>query len=224
MAKPKSKRSNAAYQVVPKSKAQEDFIEAIETHDVVFGIGSAGSGKSFLTVAMAIRALQTGNVDKIIITRPIVEAGEKLGFLPGTFGEKVMPYMCPIYDAFFDLMDPDEFKTWQAQGLVEIAPLAYIRGRSFNKCFMIFDESQNATPMQMRTFLTRMGMGSKMVLNGDPTQIDLPDHVESGLFDALDVLQGVEGIAVVEFSPVDIVRHEMVRRIVSAYEADDAKP
>ena len=224
MKKPKSKHSNAAYQVVPKSQAQEDYMDAIDTHDVVFGIGSAGSGKSFLAVAGAIRAMKAGDIDKIIITRPIVEAGEKLGFLPGTFQEKVDPYMRPIYDAFFELMDPDELKTWQAQGLVEIAPLAFIRGRTFTRCFMIFDESQNSTPMQMRTFLTRMGMGSKMVINGDLTQCDLPDHVDSGLEDALDVLQGVEGMAVIHFSPIDIVRHEMVRRIVSAYEADDAKP
>ena len=224
MKKSKSKRSSGAYEIVPKSQAQEDYMKAIDSHDVVFGVGSAGAGKTWLAVAGAIRALQAGDVDRIIITRPIVEAGEKLGFLPGTFQEKVDPYMRPIYDAFFELMDVDEFKTWQTQGLIEIAPLAYIRGRTFTKCFMILDEAQNTTGMQIRTFLTRMGLGSKMVINGDPTQIDLPDHVASGLDDALDVLQGVEGIAVIEFSPVDIVRHEMVRRIVSAYEADDAKP
>lgn len=224
MKKSKSKRSNGAYQIVPKSVAQEKYMKAIDSYDVVFGRGSAGSGKTFLAVAGAIRALQSGDVDRIIITRPIVEAGEKLGFLPGTFQEKVDPYLRPIYDAFFELMEPEELKTWQAQGLIEIAPLAYIRGRTFTRCFMILDEAQNTTPMQMRTFLTRMGQDSKMIINGDPTQIDLPDHVDSGLDDALHVLKGVQDIAIVEFSPVDIVRHEVVRRIVSAYEDDDARP
>jgi len=224
MKKSKSKRSSGAYQIVPKSAAQEEYMRAIDEFDVVFGRGSAGSGKTFLAVAGAIRALQAGDVDRIIITRPIVEAGEKLGFLPGTFQEKVDPYLRPIYDAFFELMEPEEFKTWQAQGIIEIAPLAYIRGRTFTRCFMILDEAQNTTPMQIRTFLTRMGQESQMVINGDPTQIDLPDHVDSGLEDALHVLKGVEGIACIEFSPVDIVRHEVVRRIVTAYENDDAQP
>ena len=224
MKKSKTKRSAGAYEIVPKSQAQEDYMKAIDSFDVVFGRGSAGSGKTYLAVAGAIRALQAGDIDRIIITRPIVEAGEKLGFLPGTFQEKVDPYLRPINDAFFELVEPEEFKQWQAQGIIEIAPLAYIRGRTFTRCFMILDEAQNTTPMQMRTFLTRMGQKSKMIINGDPTQIDLPDHMESGLEDALYVLKDTEGVAIIQFSPVDIVRHEVVRRIVSAYEKDDARP
>src|SRR5579859_2452096 len=211
-------RSFGKRTVQPKSINQRRYLEAIEQHDMVFGIGPAGTGKTYLAVAMAISALLAKRVSRIILTRPAVEAGERLGFLPGTLQEKVDPYLRPLYDALHDMMEPEKVERLLERAIIEVAPIAFMRGRTLNDSFIILDEAQNSTPEQMKMVLTRQGFGSKMVVNGDVTQIDLPPGRRSGLLDALDVLRGVEGISFVNFDERDVVRHSLVQRIVRAYE------
>src|SRR5579872_6295425 len=204
--------------LAPKSVNQRRYLEAIERNDLVFGIGPAGTGKTYLAVAMAISALLAKNVARIILTRPAVEAGERLGFLPGTLQEKVDPYLRPLYDALYDMLESDRVEKLLERNVIEVAPIAFMRGRTLNDSFIILDEAQNSTPEQMKMILTRQGFNSKMVVNGDITQIDLPNGRRSGLIDALDVLKGVQGISFVQFDERDVVRHALVQRIVKAYE------
>jgi phosphate starvation-inducible PhoH-like protein len=204
--------------VVPKTVNQRSYLDAIERLDLVFGIGPAGTGKTYLAMAMAVSALLTKQVVRIILTRPAVEAGERLGFLPGTLQEKVDPYLRPLYDALYDMLDADKVDKLIERNVIEIAPLAFMRGRTLNDSFIILDEAQNSTPEQMKMFLTRQGFNSKMVVTGDITQIDLPIGRRSGLHDAVDILTGVEGIAFVYFDQRDVVRNPLVQRIVRAYE------
>ncbi|BAT72189.1 phosphate starvation-inducible protein PhoH and related proteins [Thermosulfidibacter takaii ABI70S6] len=204
--------------VTPKSENQKKYLEAIKSHDIVFGIGPAGTGKTYLAVAMAVSALAKREVERIVITRPAVEAGEKLGFLPGDLVEKVSPYLRPIYDALFDLVGFDRAERFLDKGIIEVAPLAFMRGRTLSNAFVILDEAQNTTSEQMKMFLTRLGYDSKAVITGDITQIDLPKGTKSGLVEALDVLKDIEGIAFVFFDEKDVVRHPLVRRIIKAYE------
>ncbi len=202
----------------PLTANQQRYVRAIKKCDVVFSIGPAGTGKTYLAVAEAVAALRDGDVRRLVLTRPAVEAGEKLGFLPGDFQAKVNPYLRPLYDALGELLPYGEVKRALDRDVIEIAPLAYMRGRTLKEAFIILDEAQNTTPSQMKMFLTRMGKGSKMVVNGDVTQVDLPDDTTSGLVDAIRILDGVKGIAVVRLGPKDIVRHPLVQRIVDAYE------
>src|SRR5438067_3409322 len=204
--------------LAPKTVMQRRYLEAIERNDLVFGIGPAGTGKTYLAVAMAIQALVAKRVSRIILTRPAVEAGERLGFLPGTLQEKVDPYLRPLYDALFDMLESDKVEKLLERNTIEVAPIAFMRGRTLNDSFIILDEAQNSTPEQMKMVLTRQGFNSKMVVNGDITQIDLPSGKRSGLLDAVDVLKGVEGISFVHFDERDVVRHCLVQRIVKAYE------
>jgi phosphate starvation-inducible PhoH-like protein len=204
--------------VVARSKGQRDYLEAIRTRDVVFGIGPAGTGKTYLAVAMAVAALKKEQVSRIILTRPAVEAGEALGFLPGDLQEKITPYLRPLYDALRDMMEPEEIERAMARQLIEVAPLAYMRGRTLSNAFVILDEAQNTTTEQMFMLLTRIGAKSKCVVTGDVTQIDLPASKRSGLVEALQALKNVEGIAAVYFSEKDVVRHELVRAIITAYQ------
>ncbi len=204
--------------IQPQSLNQRRYIEAIRKSDLVFATGVAGTGKSFLAVAMGVNALRDRKVSRLILTRPAVEAGERLGFLPGDIQEKIDPYLRPLYDALYDLMPPERFTRAQERGEIEVAPLAYMRGRTLNEAFIILDEAQNATAPQMKMFLTRLGYGSQAVVTGDITQIDLPEGQRSGLVVAREVLRGVEGIAFVDFDEKDVVRHELVARIVRAYE------
>lgn len=204
--------------IKPKTLGQQDYIKAIEKHDVVFGIGPAGTGKTFLAVAMAIRAFKNHEVNRIVITRPAVEAGENLGFLPGDLQMKVDPYLRPLYDALYDILGMETFNAFKEKGLIEIAPLAYMRGRTLDNAFIILDEAQNTTKEQMKMFLTRFGFGSKVVINGDITQIDLPSGKRSGLIHALDVLKDVKEISMVRFSSRDVVRHELVKKIIEHYD------
>lgn len=210
-----------AKRVFPMSQGQTGYIDAIRHHDLVFCTGPAGSGKTYLAVAMAVNALRNEQVRKIVLVRPAVEAGEKLGFLPGDMIEKVNPYLRPLLDALGDILDFDTVQRYLDRDVIEIAPLAFMRGRTLNNTFIILDEAQNTTAVQMKMFLTRMGQRSKIVVTGDATQIDLPENVTSGLADAVSRLRGVEGISVVELAGGDIVRHPLVRRIVAAY--DDGK-
>lgn len=205
----------------PRSANQAAYIEALKTHALVFGLGPAGTGKTYLAVAKAVAHLLRGDVDRIILSRPAVEAGERLGFLPGDLREKVDPYLRPLYDALYDMLPADQVKKKLEAGEIEVAPLAFMRGRTLSNAFVILDEAQNALPMQMRMFLTRLGEGSRMAVTGDPSQIDLPKGQESGLLDALDTLKGVEGVAVLRFTAADVVRHDLVTKIVQAYEARD---
>ena len=205
----------------PKSLGQKEYVDAIRKNKIVFGIGPAGTGKTYLAVALAVSALKNHDVERIILTRPAVEAGEKLGFLPGDLAEKVDPYLRPIYDALQDMMGGESYLKAIERGSIEIAPLAYMRGRTLSNSFIILDEAQNTTREQMKMFLTRMGEGSKIVVTGDITQIDLPHHVISGMKDAVQVLDGVEDIAVIHFDHRDVVRHELVSRIIRAYEKAD---
>src|SRR5438270_7167706 len=204
--------------VQPKSLNQRRYIEAIEKHDMVFGIGPAGTGKTYLAVAMAISALMNKQVNRIILARPAVEAGERLGFLPGTLQEKVDPYLRPLYDALFDMMDPERVERYLEKNIIEIAPIAFMRGRTLNDSFVILDEAQNTTSEQMKMFVTRLGFNSKAVITGDVTQIDLPNARRSGLLEAIDVRKSVDGLAFVHFDETDVVRHLLVQRIVRAYD------
>jgi len=204
--------------LAPKSVNQRRYLEAIERNDMVFGIGPAGTGKTYLAVAMGISALMNKQVARIILTRPAVEAGERLGFLPGTLQEKVDPYLRPLYDALYDMLENERVEKLLERNVIEVAPIAFMRGRTLNDSFIILDEAQNSTPEQMKMVLTRQGFNSKMVVNGDVTQIDLPTGRRSGLLDAVDVLKGVEGISFVYFDERDVVRHTLVQRIVKAYE------
>ena len=207
--------------IAPKGLAQKRYIEALREHDIVFGIGPAGTGKTYLAMAMAVAALMQKKVKRIILTRPAVEAGEKLGFLPGDLAEKVNPYLRPLYDAMHDMMDLDKATALIQRGQIEVAPLAFMRGRTLNEAFVILDEAQNTTAEQMKMFLTRLGYDSKAVITGDVTQVDLPEGRKSGLSDATNLLTGTEGIAFCTFTDVDVVRHPLVARIVRAYEARD---
>ncbi|MGD9763614.1 MAG: PhoH family protein [Candidatus Binatia bacterium] len=204
--------------VTPKSVAQKAYIEAIRADDIVFGIGPAGTGKTYLAMAMAVAALVRESFARMILTRPAVEAGEKLGFLPGDLAEKVNPYLRPLYDALHDMVDFDRAQRMLEKGAIEVAPLAFMRGRTLNDSFVILDEAQNTTPEQMKMFLTRLGYGSKAVITGDVTQIDLPSGKPSGLKHAMQILQSIEGIRFCHFSERDVVRHRLVRDIISAYD------
>jgi len=209
--------------VAPKTVGQKNYIDAIRTHDVTFGIGPAGTGKTYLAMAMAISALKDEKVSRIILTRPAVEAGEALGFLPGDLYEKIAPYLRPLHDALHDMMPSEEIQKNLERAVIEIAPLAYMRGRTLNNAFIILDEAQNSTAEQMFMFLTRLGANSKAVITGDTTQIDLPSHKTSGLLEASHALRNIEGIAMVEFSRRDVVRHPLVQRIIAAYEEHRGK-
>ena len=204
--------------LAPKTVNQRRYLEAIERNDLVLGVGPAGTGKTYLAVAMAVSALLSKRVSRIILTRPAVEAGERLGFLPGTLQEKVDPYLRPLYDALFDMMESEKVDKLLERNTIEVAPIAFMRGRTLSDSFIILDEAQNSTTEQMKMVLTRTGFNSKMVVNGDITQIDLPPGKRSGLIDALEVLRGVEGISFVQFEDRDVVRHHLVQRIVKAYE------
>ncbi len=210
--------------VSPKTRNQKAYTDAIRKHQVVFGIGPAGTGKTYLAVALAVDALNRGEVSRIILTRPAVEAGESLGFLPGDVMAKVDPYFRPLYDALYEMVDPDRFQAHLERSTIEIAPLAFMRGRTLNDAFVILDEAQNTTPQQMKMFLTRLGFGSKMVITGDATQVDLPKGRMSGLEDARETLTGVEGVAFVRLRREDIVRSDLVMRIVDAYEGANNAP
>ena len=208
--------------VIPKSLAQKEYIDAIRTSDMVFGIGPAGTGKTYLAMAMAVAALSKGSVNRIILTRPAVEAGEALGFLPGDLAEKVDPYLRPLYDALHDMMRFEKVSNLIEQGVIEVAPLAFMRGRTLNDSFIILDEAQNTTSEQMKMFLTRIGFNSKAVITGDITQIDLPVEKPSGLIQVKDILQGIDGINFIFFSKKDVVRHGLIQKIIKAYEDLDA--
>jgi phosphate starvation-inducible protein PhoH and related proteins len=209
-----SRRGNT---IRPKTLNQKRYVDAIDAHTIVFGIGPAGTGKTYLAMAKAVNALQRKEVTRIILTRPAVEAGERLGFLPGTLSEKIDPYLRPLYDALHDMMDPELIPKLMASGVIEVAPLAYMRGRTLNSAFIILDEAQNTTAEQMKMFLTRLGFGSKVVVTGDITQIDLPGGNRSGLRAAVDILEGIDDIHIAELTSVDVVRHRLVSEIVDAY-------
>ena len=202
----------------PKTLGQKKYVDAIKKSSIVFGVGPAGTGKTYLAVALAVYAFKNREIDKIILTRPAVEAGEKLGFLPGDMNEKVDPYLRPLFDALQEMMGQDAYLRHIERGSIEIAPLAYMRGRTLSNSFIILDEAQNTTREQMKMFLTRMGENSRIVVTGDVTQIDLPKNVKSGMIDAIEVLDGVEGIDIVKLTAKDVVRHELVTRIIQAYE------
>ena len=206
-----------------RTNGQKKYLEAVKENDIVFAIGPAGTGKTYQAVAMAVSALKNKAVDRIIITRPAVEAGERLGFLPGDLKEKVDPYLTPLYDALNDMIPRDKLKIYLDQRTIEIAPLAYMRGRTLHNSFIILDEAQNATPMQMKMFLTRLGVTSKAIITGDITQIDLPKHDKSGLIDAAKILKKVDGISFVYFDETDVVRHTLVKNIIKAYAKNDTK-
>jgi phosphate starvation-inducible PhoH-like protein len=208
--------------IVPRSNTQIRYMEALARSDVIFALGPAGTGKTYLAVAQAVQQLITGSVDRIILSRPAVEAGERLGFLPGDMKEKVDPYLRPLYDALYDMLPTEQVERRISSGEIEIAPIAFMRGRTLADAFVILDEAQNTTPAQMKMFLTRFGQNSRMVVCGDPRQIDLPDIGKSGLADAVGRLEGIEGIATIRFGAADVVRHPIVGRIVEAYEGPDA--
>jgi phosphate starvation-inducible PhoH-like protein len=211
-------RSLGRRMVQPKSVNQRRYVEAIEKHDMVFGIGPAGTGKTYLAVAMAISALLAKRVNRIILARPAVEAGERLGFLPGTLQDKIDPYLRPLYDALYDMLDPEKVDRYLEKNVIEIAPIAFMRGRTLNDSFVILDEAQNTTSEQMKMFVTRLGFNSKAVITGDVTQIDLPNARRSGLLEAIDILNRVEGLTFVHFDESDVVRHHLVQRIIRAYD------
>ncbi len=203
--------------VFPKTPGQKRYVDTMRNYDLVFAIGPAGTGKTYLAMAMALVALKNKSVARIILTRPAIEAGERLGFLPGDLQEKVDPYLRPLYDALYDMLEAEKIQKYMERGIIEVAPLAYMRGRTLNDAFVILDEAQNTTPEQMKMFLTRMGFGSKYVVTGDITQIDLPSDRESGLIQAQRILKDVEGLAFVYLTEQDVVRHDLVQRIIKAY-------
>jgi phosphate starvation-inducible PhoH-like protein len=209
--------------VTPRTPGQIAYLRTLRQNELVFGLGPAGTGKTYLAVAMAVQMLTEGRVDRIVLSRPAVEAGERLGFLPGDMREKIDPYLRPLYDALYDMMPGDQVIKRMASGEIEIAPLAFMRGRTLSNAYVILDEAQNTTPMQMKMFLTRLGENSRMAVTGDLTQVDLPAGARSGLAEALDVLDGVEGVGVVRFGAADVVRHALVARIVAAYDARDRR-
>ncbi|MEN9453590.1 MAG: hypothetical protein RLZZ19_77 [Actinomycetota bacterium] len=209
--------SNRGKTIRPKTSNQKKYVDAIDKHTVTFGIGPAGTGKTYLAMAKAVQALQSKQVNRIILTRPAVEAGERLGFLPGTLHEKIDPYLRPLFDALHDMLDPDAIPRLMSSGTIEVAPLAYMRGRTLNDSFIILDEAQNTSPEQMKMFLTRLGFSSKMVVTGDITQIDLPNHQESGLSIVRDILEGIDDISFMDLTSEDVVRHRLVSEIVDAY-------
>ena len=209
--------------IAPKTENQKAYVEAIKTHDIVFGIGPAGTGKTYLAMAMAVAALVKKEVNRIILTRPAVEAGERLGFLPGDIYEKVHPYLRPLYDALYDMMDAEKIGRLVERGTIEVAPLAYMRGRTLNDSFIVLDEAQNTTPEQMKMFLTRMGLGSKAVITGDITQVDLPAEKASGLKQVIKILETVKGIEFIRFNDKDVVRHRLVQQIIKAYQNYEEK-
>ncbi|PWI43097.1 PhoH family protein [Streptomyces sp. ICBB 8177] len=215
--------SNRGRTIRPKTLNQKRYVDAIDKHTVVFGIGPAGTGKTYLAMAKAVQALQSKQVNRIILTRPAVEAGERLGFLPGTLYEKIDPYLRPLYDALHDMIDPDSIPRLMAAGTIEVAPLAYMRGRTLNDAFIILDEAQNTSAEQMKMFLTRLGFDSKIVVTGDVTQIDLPGGTKSGLREVQQILEGVEDVHFSRLTSTDVVRHKLVGRIVDAYEAYDGR-
>ena len=217
-------RTSGKRQVMPKSVNQRRYLEAIDHHDVVFGIGPAGTGKTYLAMAQAVAYLLAKRVSRIILARPAVEAGEKLGFLPGDLQEKVNPYLRPLYDALYDMLDVERAERLIERGTVEVAPIAFMRGRTLNDAFVILDEAQNTTSEQMKMFLTRLGFGSKAVITGDITQIDLPTGRISGLVEAMKVVGNVEGISFIRFDDKDVVRHSLVQQIVKAYDAYSSGP
>ena len=204
--------------VKPKTIGQSNYVKAIASHSITFGVGPAGTGKTYLAVAMAVAAFRRGEVERIILTRPAVEAGEKLGFLPGDLQSKIDPYLRPLYDALFDMLGAESYQRYLERGTIEVAPLAYMRGRTLDDSFIILDEAQNTSREQMKMFLTRLGFRSKMVINGDVTQIDLPDGKKSGLSQVIRILSGIEDIAIVRFDGRDVVRHKLVQDIIKAYE------
>lgn len=209
--------------ILPKTLGQKKYIDAIEKNEIVFGIGPAGTGKTYLAMAMAIKAFKREEVNRIILTRPAVEAGESLGFLPGDLQEKVDPYLRPLYDALYDILGPETYMKYREKGLIEVAPLAYMRGRTLDDSFIILDEAQNTTPEQMKMFLTRLGFGSKAVITGDITQIDLPGGKISGLVKVTQILRDIDGISFINFTQRDVVRHKLVQKIINAYEAYENK-
>mgnify|MGYP000991036346 FL=1 len=210
-------------QIRSKTLGQKNYIEAMKKCDIVFSIGPAGTGKTYLAIAMAVSAMRNREVSRIILTRPAVEAGEKLGFLPGDLQDKVDPYLRPLYDALYDILGGETYMKYRERGVIEVAPLAYMRGRTLDDSFIILDEAQNTTPEQMKMFLTRMGFGSKIVVTGDITQIDLPTGKNSGLVEATKILKGIKGLDIVYLSEKDVVRHHMVQKIVLAYDRYNAK-
>jgi phosphate starvation-inducible PhoH-like protein len=214
--------------IAPKTVNQKHYVDSIREHTITFGIGPAGTGKTFLAVAMAAAALSRGDVSRVILTRPAVEAGERLGFLPGDIQAKVDPYLRPLFDALYDMLDPERVNEYFESGVIEVAPLAFMRGRTLNDSFVILDEAQNTSPEQMKMFLTRLGFGSRMVVTGDITQIDLPANQRSGLIVVGEILDGIEGVTFIRFGGADVVRHELVQRIVAAYgsyaEGGEAQP
>jgi phosphate starvation-inducible protein PhoH and related proteins len=215
--------SNRGRTIRPKTLNQKRYVEAIDKHTVVFGIGPAGTGKTYLAMAKAVQALQSKNVNRIILTRPAVEAGERLGFLPGTLSEKIDPYLRPLYDALHDMLDPETIPKLLAASTIEVAPLAYMRGRTLNDAFIILDEAQNTSPEQMKMFLTRLGFGSKMVVTGDVTQVDLPTGTKSGLRIVENILDGIEDVSFNRLTAHDVVRHRLVGHIVAAYDEYEAR-
>src|SRR3982074_1204348 len=214
-------RSFGKKQVTPKNDSQRRYMEEIEKHDMMFGIGPGGTGKTYIAVSVAVSALLTKQVNRIILARPAVEAGERLGFLPGTLQQKIDPYMRPLYDALYDMLDADRLERFLEKGTIEVAPLAFMRGRTLNDSFVILDEAQNTTSEQMKMFLTRLGFNSKAVITGDVTQIDLPAGKKSGLVEALEVCGKIEGIGIAQFNEKDVVRHNLVQQIIRAYEEYD---
>ncbi|MEO9967468.1 MAG: PhoH family protein [Reichenbachiella sp.] len=209
------------FKIAPKSKNQKKLVEAVQKKDLVFAIGPAGTGKTYISVALAVKALKDRDVEKIIITRPAVEAGENLGFLPGDLKEKIDPYLRPIYDALHDMVPGEKLRYYMENGVIEIAPLAYMRGRTLNDAFILLDEAQNTTPMQIKMFLTRMGPNSKVIVTGDMSQIDLPVKQKSGLAESLKILKTVKGLGFVELDGKDVIRHKLVRSIIEAYDKDE---
>ena len=215
--------SNRGKAIRPYTAGQKEYIAAMRGSDIIFGIGPAGTGKTYLAAAQAVAMLKSAKVSRIILVRPVVEAGERLGYLPGDMNEKIAPYLRPLYDAFYDLLPAERFDRYFEKGVIELAPLAYMRGRTLNDSFIILDEAQNTTPEQMKMFLTRLGFGSKAVVTGDITQVDLPGNKESGLKVVQDILKDIPGVAFIRLGESDVVRHEIVQRIVRAYEEYDRR-